>query len=166
MPLTPFHFGPAIFIGIILFNVINFPTFLIANVITDIEPFLILSLGLEMPLHGFFHSFLGGAILAVIFSIIMIAMQKPVQEIMKLFKLEQKINKKKILFSAFAGIYLHIIMDSMLYTDIKPFFPLQINPFCVFCNTYGKVLSGFEVYAVCIILFLIGFVLCARKLLK
>ncbi len=79
MPLTPFHLGPALFFGLLLFPVINLPTFLIANIIVDIEPFSVLYLGLEYPLHGFFHSFLGGSIIAIILSILMIKVDKRVQ---------------------------------------------------------------------------------------
>lgn len=65
MPFTPFHFGPGLLIGLV-FSFIDFPTFLIASLIVDIEPFLVLFFNFNYSLHGFFHSFLGGTIIALI----------------------------------------------------------------------------------------------------
>ncbi len=66
MPFTPFHLGPALLFGLVLFSYLDFPTFMVANVIVDIEPFMIIALGLDLPLHGFFHSFLGGVIVSLL----------------------------------------------------------------------------------------------------
>ncbi len=41
MPLTPFHLGPDLFFGLLFFSYVDFPTFLVANVIVDIEPILV-----------------------------------------------------------------------------------------------------------------------------
>ena len=65
MPLTPFHLGPALFLGLIFFRFVNLPSFLAANVVVDLEPFFVLLFGLDYPLHGFFHSFLGGSLAAL-----------------------------------------------------------------------------------------------------
>ena len=161
MPLTPFHLGPALFFGLLFFRLINLPTFLIANVVVDFEPFLVLFLGLNYPLHGFFHSFLGGAIIAIILALAMIRMNKPVQKIMSTFKLGQKYSKRSIWLASFSGIYLHILLDSILYTDIKPFFPLDTNPLY-----NGSMFVGFEIYSLCVILFILGLALYAYKSLK
>jgi len=64
MPFTPFHLGPGLLFGLLLLGYIDFPTFLVASVIVDVEPFLVLTLNLNYPLHGFLHSFLGGTLLA------------------------------------------------------------------------------------------------------
>ena len=47
MPFTPLHLGPALFFGMVLLRYIDLPTFLVANVIVDIEPLVILTLGLH-----------------------------------------------------------------------------------------------------------------------
>ena len=43
MPLTPFHLGPGLLFGLLLFRYIDFPTSLIASVIVDVEPILALA---------------------------------------------------------------------------------------------------------------------------
>jgi membrane-bound metal-dependent hydrolase YbcI (DUF457 family) len=154
MPFTPFHFGPALFFGLLLVRYINFPTFLIASVIVDIEPFLVLFLGLNYPLHGFLHSFLGGSLVAIILSLLMIKLDKKIQKVTEFFKLKQKFSSKGIWLAAFSGIYLHILFDSPLYMDIKPFYPSGSNPFY-----NNSVFVGFEIYTLCVLLFLAGFFL-------
>ena len=129
MPFKPYHFGPALLFGLILLVVLDFPTFLIANVILDIEGFLVLFFSLEYPLHGFFHSFLGGSIVALLLSLIMIKLRKYFTPIMSSLIIKQEISNKKIFFGALIGVNFHIFLDSFLYTDINPFFPSNYNPF-------------------------------------
>ena len=71
MPFTPYHPGPGLFVGLLFLGFIDFPTFLVASVIVDVEPLLVLAFNLNYPLHGFFHSFLGGTLVAVPFALAM-----------------------------------------------------------------------------------------------
>jgi hypothetical protein len=88
MPLTPFHLGPGLFIPLLLLNIMDLPTFLIASVIMDIEPILVLSLALQYPLHGFLHTFLGGSIVALVLIVVMFRFRKLFSPKMSFFKLE------------------------------------------------------------------------------
>ena len=128
MPFTPFHLGPALLFGVALDKHIDLPTFMVANVIVDIEPLFALTLG-GGPLHGFFHSFLGGELVAVILVAFMILVRPYLNPFMKKVGLQEKSNSQPILYAALTGVGLHIIMDSVLYTDIRPLLPLEINPF-------------------------------------
>jgi len=162
MPFTPYHLGPGLFIGLLFLSFIDFPTFLIASVIVDIEPFLVLVFNLDYPLHGFFHSFLGGTIVALILTVIMTKIRKFLTPIMSFFKIEQEFSFKKIILAALLGIYIHILLDFPIYTDIRPFFPLDFNPFyrttclpgiletmiCVWCF-----IAGLIVYIIRLIIF-------------
>ena len=161
MPLTPFHFGPALFLGLILLNYLDFPTFIIANVIIDIEPFIILTMGLNLPLHGFFHSFMGGTIISFILFLVMIRAREYLEDILEYMKLEQSWSKRSIMVASLSGIYLHIVLDSRLYTDIKPFFPSSWNPFFS-----SSMFSGFEVYTLCVLSGLIGMVIFVYRIIK
>ncbi|MFX0155924.1 MAG: hypothetical protein ACFE9Q_15485 [Candidatus Hodarchaeota archaeon] len=164
MPFTPYHFGPGLFIGLLFLSFIDFPTFLIANVIVDIEPFLVLSFNLNYPLHGFFHSFIGGTIIAFILTLVMTKIREFFTPIMSFFKIKQEISFKKILLASLLGIYIHILLDTPIYTDIRPFFPLEFNPFyrtttlpgllesmiCIWC-----LLAGIIVYIIRLIIFVL-----------
>jgi len=129
MPLTPFHFGPALLVGLLLFSYIDFPTFLVANVILDIEPILVLAFNLGYTLHGFFHSLIGGTIVALVLSIVMRKVGKTFSRILSFFRLEQKTSFRNILSASLLGVYLHIFLDSRMHWDIQPFYPLEANPF-------------------------------------
>lgn len=157
MPFTPYHLGPALFFGLLLFRYIHFPAFLIANVIIDIEPFLVLFFNLDYPLHGFFHSFAGGSIIAIVLAFFMVKMDKYLQNPAGILRLSQDFSSKSIWLASFFGIYLHILLDSPLYGDMKPFYPSALNPF--FDN---RIL--FDIYILCILLFITGVVMYGYKL--
>ncbi|KKN18678.1 hypothetical protein LCGC14_0953460 [marine sediment metagenome] len=97
MPFTLYHFGPGLLIGLIFLSFIDLPTFLIASLIVDIEPFLVLFFNLNYPLHGFFHSFLGGTIIALILTVIMIKIREFFTPIMSLIRLIKKSKKNFVI---------------------------------------------------------------------
>ncbi|MCW4020286.1 MAG: hypothetical protein NWF14_03540 [Candidatus Bathyarchaeota archaeon] len=129
MPLTPFHFGPGLLVGLLLLSFIDFPTFLIASVIVDIEPILVLALSLGYPLHRFFHSFLGGTLAALILVVAMTKIRDQFSPLLSVFKLEQKTSFKGIALASFSGVYIHVLLDSQMHADMQPFYPLDFNPF-------------------------------------
>ena len=149
MPFTPFHEGPAILIGLLLLGILDFPTLLIASVIIDIEPFLVIVLNLNYPLHGYLHTFVGATLMAIITTILMIPLRPYLTPILESFKVTQEVSNLKILMAAFIGTYSHILLDAPLYPEMNPFYPYIGNPF------YG-LFSATEVYMFCIITFIIG----------
>ncbi|MBW6451553.1 MAG: hypothetical protein K0B02_02380 [DPANN group archaeon] len=156
MPFTPFHIGYALLIGLILLKNLDIFVFFIASVIIDIEPFMVLVMGLDYPLHGFFHSFLGGSIVAVFLIFLMSVLLKKYSFFNFVNSENYIISSKKVWFASFFGIYLHIFFDSILYLDIKPFSPLSYNPF------YG-VVSMSNIYLVCTISLILGLCLFLYK---
>lgn len=167
MPFTIFHLGPALFFGLLFFRRINFPTFVIASVILDIEPLAVIISFLQSgffppidyPWHGLFHTFIGGSLVAVVLSFLIAKRYGKVQKIAAFFKLNQKYSAKGVLLASFSGIFLHILLDTPLNTDVKPFFPLQVNPFY-------STLTMFELYALCIAMLAAGVALYALKTKK
>lgn len=154
MPFTPYHLGPGLLFGLLFLSFVDFPTFLVASVIVDIEPFLVLMLNLKYPLHGFFHSLIGGTIVALILALVMAKIRDRLTPLMSFFKLEQKVSLKKILGAAFSGIYIHILLDSRLYTDIQPFYPLSENPFLS-----TGILAGLDSYIFSIWSFIVAIII-------
>jgi len=159
MPFTPFHLGPALFFGLVLFAFIDFPTFLVANVIVDLEPFVVIFLGLDYPLHGFFHSFIGGTIVAVILAFVMFRLSNITERVMKLFHLEQTASWRRIMVASLLGVYSHILLDTPLYPDIRPFYPFDVNPFF-----FSDVFIAIYVYMFCIFSLLTGIIIYIVKL--
>ena len=151
MPFTPFHLGPALGLGLPLRKEIHVPTFIVANVIVDVEPFLVLVLGLRYPLHGYLHSFLLAFVVGLVLGYTMFLLERVFHPIYKILLLEpiDIVNLKSFVIAGVSGTMLHILFDSPLYGDIRPFFPLTINPlhnpnlslviyrFCMFMGIVG-----------------------------
>ena len=158
MPFTPYHWGPSSWIGLLLFRIFDFSTLLISSVIVDIEPPSVLVLNLNYPFHGFFHSFVGGSVVAILTSIVLYLLKGKIKKIMAIFRLAQDSSFKKILWTSFFGVYFHILLDAPLYSDIKPFYPMRNNPL------YG-LFSSQQIYLFCSLSFLLGILFYLLRLL-
>lgn len=159
MPITPFHLGPALLLGSVFFGYLDFPTFLVASVIIDVEPILVVFLRLDYPLHGFLQSFLGGTILGLLLAWIMSKTRRHVSPFLSFFKLGQKWSFKNILIASLFGVYIHILLDSRMHMDIRPFYPLNLNP--LLSQSISSVLG---IYMLCIWSFIGGLIVYAVKL--
>jgi len=159
MPLTPFHLGPALLLGFVFFSFLDFPTFLVASVIVDFEPILVMFLHLDYPLHGFFHSFLGGTLVAFLLAWVMNKIRGKFAMWLRFFKLEQKSSFRSIILASLSGVYIHILLDSRMHWDIKPFYPFDFNPFLS-----GSLLVGVELSMLCIWSFVLGMIIYGIKL--
>ena len=164
MPFTPFHLGPALFFGLLLSAAFDLPTLLVASVIPDLEPFYVMYFHVSgCPLHGFFHSYLGSSILALLVVFIVYPLRGLLSKIMVALRIQQKSSFKKILFTSFVGVYFHVFLDSFLYEEMMPFYPFQGNPFFDLLLAYG---SYSVVYGFCSITALLGIVLYFYKVRK
>jgi hypothetical protein len=128
MPFTPFHFGVHATISLPLRKYIDIPTFILANIAVDIEPLLVILFRLNYPLHGFCHTFLIGAFIGIVLALIIFPFRKVIDKVVSSIKLEYKPALIKLILSGILGVWLHVLFDTPLYTDIKPFFPFQFNP--------------------------------------
>ena len=128
MPFTPLHLGPALLIGLLLFPILDLPALVVSSVILDVEPVYLLFQPHEY-LHGFFHTYLGASIIAVPLAAIVIFSRRPLNRIAAVFGLTQGSSFRKVLLTSLFGVYFHIFLDSFLYPDIRPFYPLTMNPF-------------------------------------
>jgi len=129
MPFTPFHFGPSALIGLPLRRWIDIPVFVLANVVIDFEPLAVMVFGLDYPLHGYFHTFLIGGVLGLIWGLIAFAFKPIWQFFMLLFGLKYKPSLLIMMISGILGVWLHVFIDSFLYDQMNPFFPIKGNPF-------------------------------------
>jgi hypothetical protein len=142
MPFTPFHFGPSALISLPLRRWIDIPVFVLANVVIDLEPLAVMVFQLDYPLHGYFHTFLFGGILGLLWGLTAYPFRPVWQFLMGLAGLSYNPTLPKMMLSGMLGIWLHIVIDSMYHTDINPFFPITGNPF------YG-ILSHSGVLLIC-----------------
>lgn len=158
MPFTPYHFGPALLLGILLFPFVDLATIMMAGVIIDLEPIAVLFLNLPYPIHGFFHTYLGASIAALFLSVVVYPLRTHLNKLVSLFGLHQRSSFRHIIAGGFVGTYSHVFLDSLLYAEMNPFFPIMGNPFLglflieavyAFCIIAG--FAGFAVYVLRVI---------------
>ena len=153
MPFTPFHLGPALGFGLPLRKYLHVPTFLVANILVDVEPFLVLSLGLDYPLHGYLHTFIVAFILGLALGYAMLLLERILRPLYTTLLLESNAIPKlnSFIVAGVLGTMLHVLLDSPLYDDIRPFYPLSANPL------YHSA-SSLEVYSFCVWAGILGIV--------
>lgn len=136
----------------ILFPFFDIAALMICSVILDVEPLLVLVLELGGPLHGIAHTYLVATIVAIIVSVVLWVLRNPISALILIFGIEQEPKKIRILVAGLFGTYSHVFMDSFLYSEMNPFFPMLGNPFlglfassmlyqfCTYCGIIGILL--------------------------
>jgi len=119
----------------------------------DIQPLLVMITG-RGHLHGFTHTFVGAILLAVVSALT----GKYLSEIG--LKILGKAIDKPItiawwvaLLSAFIGSFSHVLLDSIMHTDVEPFFPFTLinnfhgfvsigalHKFCIYSGLAGAII--------------------------
>jgi membrane-bound metal-dependent hydrolase YbcI (DUF457 family) len=129
------------------------PTFLVANILVDVEPFLVLSLGLDYPLHGYLHTFVVAFILGLVLGYAMFLLERILRPLYTTLLLESNaaLSPKCFVVAGALGTMLHVLLDSPLYNDIRPFYPLLANPLY-------HLASSSEVYGFCMWMGILGIV--------
>lgn len=74
-------------------------------------------------------------------------------------ELAAKRNLRQFILAGFSGTMLHILLDSPLYIDIQPLFPLKLNPF------YNPSITR-EIYLLCMVMGALGLVFYILMVLK
>ena len=129
MPLTPYHVGPALLVALLLYPLLDIPTFLIANIILDLEPLAVV-LGLaNWSLHGVFHSLTVGSVVAVVLAGIMYLIRGFMPEIRIGRTAPRDYSIKEYIITSVSGVWFHVILDAFLYNDLNLLYPIQWNPF-------------------------------------
>lgn len=156
MPFTPFHLGPALGFGLPLRKYVHAPTFMLANVILDVEPFLVLFGGLSYPLHGYLHTFFLAFFVGLALGYVMFFLEKILHPLYKMLLLESenKLSLKSFFAAGVLGTTFHVLLDSPLYGEMRPFFPFTINPL------YDPA-SSLEIYSFCVWMGILGIIMYA-----
>jgi hypothetical protein len=150
MPLTPFHLGPALLLGVLWDRRLDLPTLLAGSVVIDVRAALVVFGPLDGPIHGIFTTFAGAAAVALALTACVLALPASVQPLLDIGRLAPTDESIPVLAGALAGTYSHVVLDSLLYSDAQPFFPLAGNPL----HQTGVILL--PVYGGCLIAGLLG----------
>lgn len=123
---------------------------MVASVILDLEPLAVILFDLQIPLHAFFHTYLGATIVAILLSIGMYPFRKHFNMLVSFFGLKQESSFRHIIPASIIGTYSHVFLDAFLYMEMNPFFPIIGNPFV-------GLIAGDLVYNLCFSLGFLGF---------
>ena len=148
MPFTPFHFGPGALLHCAAPKHVSFLAFCGANVLVDVEP-LYFMLTHQDPIHRFFHTYVGATVAALIVVALFTLIRRFAMPLLRIFRLEN-LGVRAVGLGAFAGTYSHVVLDSLMHADMRPFAPFSdANPvlsaislsalhgFCLFAGVVG-----------------------------
>lgn len=131
MPLTPFHFGPAIALKAAAPAYFSLSAFTLSQILIDLEPLYYLIID-DRPLFRFWHTYAG----AIVILLICVVISKPVGK--GAIRLWNKIFSpghhsrlhginnitwKATIIGASFGAFSHVLLDSIMYDDVHPLSP-------------------------------------------
>ena len=124
MPFTPFHMGPGIFIKALLQGSFSLMVFGWAQIVMDIQPLFVLLSG-EGHLHGFSHTYLGASLLAIVAALSGKYLSELGLRILRIATIDNpiRIHWWVVFVSAFIGTFSHVVIDSIMHSDVVPFYP-------------------------------------------
>lgn len=125
MPVTPFHFGPGAALHALAPKHVSFIAFCAANVLVDVEPLYYMVTG-QYPLHRFFHTYIGVSLVvacttAILMGLLALSRRIPLPD---LFQWKALTPRQTVIGAALGG-YSHIVFDSIMHQDIRPFAPFS-----------------------------------------
>ncbi|WP_416308341.1 hypothetical protein [Neptunicella sp. SCSIO 80796] len=152
MPFTPLHMGPGIAVKAVLQSSFSLMVFGWAQIVMDIQP-LVVTLTGEGHLHGFSHTYIGATLLALFAALSGKYLSEVGLHLLGLNRQWQvKISWRVTLLSAFLGTYTHVLLDSLMHSDLEPFYPSStdnlflgwisiaaIHKFCWYSGVIGGV---------------------------
>ncbi|MCW8884326.1 MAG: hypothetical protein OQK12_03600 [Motiliproteus sp.] len=97
------------------------------QIVMDIQPLIVLVTG-EGHLHGFSHTYIGATLLAVLSAV---SGKYLSQFGLWLLRITPSISTNiawwVVFLSAFIGSYSHVLLDSVMHSDVQPFYPLMLG---------------------------------------
>lgn len=160
MPFTPLHMGPGLAIKAIAGRRFSVLTFGIAQVAMDIEPLVGLVRGSSV-LHGPTHTYLAAFVIAIVVATVSPPICRPIlrrwnRELL-FHRLGWLVEPESfaplpVIAGAFVGTISHIILDSIMHSDISPLAPWSdanalldlmsigaLHQFCILAGLFGVV---------------------------
>ena len=158
MPFTPIHMGPSLAIKALAGRHFSVLTFGIAQLAMDIEPLIGLIRGSEV-LHGATHTYLAALGITAVVAVISPTICQPIlrrwNRELSFHRLSWLVEPESfsaisVFTGALAGTISHIILDSIMHSDISPLGPWSntnallgltsieaLHQFCIFSGLFG-----------------------------
>ena len=150
MPFTPVHMGPGIAIKALLRGGFSLMVFGWTQIVMDIQPLIVLITG-EGHLHGFSHTYIGATILAIFSALTGKYLSEFGLTILGITKTRPIVIGWYVsIISAFLGSYSHVLLDSIMHSDVVPFYPFFLT------NQFQGMISIEALHKLCFYSGLIG----------
>jgi hypothetical protein len=134
VPFTPFHMGPGILVKALLQGSFSLMVFGWSQIVMDLQPLVAIVTG-EGKLHGFTHTYVGSTLIAIFSAVTGKYLSQWALVVFSNGAQRGIIIRWWVAFlSAFIGAYSHVILDSIMHTDIEP-----LSPFSPFNELLGLV---------------------------
>lgn len=145
MPFTPIHMGPGILIKSLLQSSFSLMVFGWTQIVMDIQPLIVLLSG-EGHLHGFTHTYIGAILIAIFAALTGKHLSELGLKMLKTSKINNQISIAwwVVFLSAFIGSFSHVFLDSIMHSDIEPFFPFTLS------NQFLGLISVSVLHKVCL----------------
>tara|TARA_R110001583_G_scaffold83178_1_gene219913 strand:- start:2640 stop:3113 length:474 start_codon:yes stop_codon:yes gene_type:complete len=119
--------GPGILVKGLLQGSFSLMVFGWTQIVMDIQPLIVLITG-EGHLHGFSHTYVGATLLAVLSAVT----GKYFSQLgLWLLRITPTISTNiawwVVFLSAFIGSYSHVLLDSVMHSDVQPFYPFMLS---------------------------------------
>jgi membrane-bound metal-dependent hydrolase YbcI (DUF457 family) len=147
MPFTPFHMDPGMLIKALLQGSFSLMVFGWTQIIMDIQPLIVLISG-NGHLHGFTHTYIGATLIAIFSGFT----GKFAGEYGLRFLGQARFAPIRwpAYISAFIGSFSHVLLDSIMHSDVQPFAPFVLN------NLFLGLISVEALHKVCLYSGLVG----------
>ena len=127
MPFTPIHMGPGILIKGLLQGSFSLMVFGWTQIVMDIQPLIVLISG-EGHLHGFSHTYVGASLLAIFSGLTGKYLSQLGLWLLRITpSIKVSIPWAVVFVSAFIGSYSHVLLDSIMHSDVQPFYPFTLE---------------------------------------
>lgn len=156
MTLTPLHLGPVLLLGFIFRKRLDIIALALGSVILDVECIYKILIKDYLLHAGFFHSFIGAIITGTILGLGLYLFSNKIYRFRHWIGIEQKSSFPMIILVSIIGTVSHVFLDAFLYPEMKPFYPLTVNPLY---NHSTIIVTQILVYLFCIFCFiLVGYI--------
>ena len=153
MPFTPFHMGPGVFIKAVMQGSFSLMVFGWTQIVMDIQPLIVMISG-EGHLHGFTHTYIGAVLIACFAALTGKYLSQIGLRILRITpSISTAIPWVVVVVSAFIGSFSHVLLDSLMHTDIQPLYPFdmtnsllglisigQLHELCLYSGLAGAVI--------------------------
>jgi len=143
--------GPGIIIKAILRSSFSLMVFGWTQIVMDIQPLIVMITG-EGHLHGFTHTYVGAVLIAIFSALTGKYLAEFGLKILRISKSENPISIVwwVVFLSALVGSFSHVFLDSIMHSDVEPFFPVTLD------NQFLGLISVPILHKVCLYSGLVG----------